>query len=125
MTRAQPHSREDGFTIIEVLVAALILVLGSLAVFTIFASAIHNVQRGREGQIGISVAQREMERVGVIPFDSVGLAPPTPAPLADPTPDAKDPDSRLATIGGGLQFNLARTGPTTTGTWSPREKLFP
>jgi type II secretory pathway pseudopilin PulG len=73
---------DEGFTIIEVLVAAFILVLGALAVFMTFAAAIHNVQRSRETQVGVSVAQREMEHIRVTDFDEVALKEP-PARLPE------------------------------------------
>ena len=95
---------EEGFTIIEVLVAAFILVIGALAVFMTFAAAIHNVQRGRETQVGISVAQREMERVRVEPFEDVGIASPTPRRSADTTL----PNNRVNAAG--TQFNVNRSG---------------
>jgi type II secretory pathway pseudopilin PulG len=100
-------SREDGFTIIEILIAAFILVLGALAVFMTFASAVHNIQRGREQQVGVSVAQREMEKVRVLPFDSVGLSS-TPTFSADP----KNPGNRVSGSGSSTQFDLIRGGAT-------------
>lgn len=94
---------EDGFSIIEVLIAAFILVLGSLAIFMAFAAAVHNVQRGRESQLGISVAQREMERVRVIPFDSIRLSS---APEAPFSLDPLDPYSRVEI--GGARYDVVR-----------------
>ena len=58
---------QDGFTLLEVLIATFILVLGALGIFITFVSAIHNVQRGRETQIALSVAQREMEKIRSLP----------------------------------------------------------
>ncbi len=93
--------REEGFTIIEVLVAAFILVLGAMAVFMTFAAALHNVQRSRETQIGISVAQREMEKAKVTPYQSLGLAS-TP----QPSPVSTSPNNRVS----GSRFNVVRKG---------------
>lgn len=62
---------EEGFTLLEVLIAAFILVLGALAVFMTFTVAIHNIQRSRDTQVALSVAQREMEKVRSIPYDQV------------------------------------------------------
>ncbi|HYH53150.1 MAG TPA: hypothetical protein VD761_03385 [Solirubrobacterales bacterium] len=76
------RQEEEGFTILEILVASIILVLASLAVFMTLAAAVKNTQRSRESQIAISVAQREMERVRVIPFDSIRLNS-TPARVVD------------------------------------------
>lgn len=77
--------REDGFTIVEALVAALVLTLGALAVGVTFVSAIHNVQRSRESQYGISVAQREMEWVRAHKFSDIALtgAPAAPTDVTD------------------------------------------
>ncbi len=97
---------EDGFTIIEVLVAAFILVLAALAVFIGFAGAIHGIQRGREMQQGVSVAQREMERIRIEPFDQVGLTSTTVTPAA--ASEVKSPASRVSPGGG--EFNLNRSG---------------
>jgi hypothetical protein len=102
---AKRPAEEDGFTIIEVLVAAFILVLGALAVFMTFGAAIHNVQRGKETQQGISVAQREMERIRVEPFEDIGVETGT----VFPTPgETKLPTSRV--INGGNMFELKRSG---------------
>lgn len=99
---------EDGFTIIEVLVAALILVLAALAVFIGFAGAIHGIQRGREMQQGVSVAQREMERIRIMNFEDVGLTSTTVTPGS--AEETKNPLSRVSQ-NGGTEFNLTRTGP--------------
>lgn len=100
---------EEGFTIIEVLVAAFILVLAAMAVFTGFAGAIHGIQRSREMQQGVSVAQREMELIRTKQFDQIGLTTATVSPAPNPTGETKNPFSRVAP--GGTEFNLNRTGP--------------
>jgi hypothetical protein len=94
---------EDGFTIIEVLVAAFVLVLAALAVFMGFAGAIHGIQRSREMQQGVSVAQREMEHLRVIKYSDLGIAGAAMAPEGD----AKLPTSRLSSPGG-TEFDVAR-----------------
>jgi type II secretory pathway pseudopilin PulG len=104
-TASSPEG-EDGFTIIEVLVAAFVLVLAAMAVFIGFAGAIHGIQRGREMQQGVSVAQREMERIRIEPFDEVGLTTTTVAPV--PSGQIKEPASRVSP--GGREFDLNRSG---------------
>lgn len=99
---------DEGFTIIEVLVAAFVLVLAALAVFIGFAGAIHGIQRGREMQQGVSVAQREMERIRIEPFERIGLTTTTVAPSPNPAVETKNPASRVAP--GGEEFNLNRDG---------------
>ncbi|MGN6253906.1 MAG: type IV pilus modification PilV family protein [Solirubrobacterales bacterium] len=53
--------KEDGFTIIEVLIAALILVAGAIATFGVLASASVNNQRAKATQIALDRAEQEME----------------------------------------------------------------
>lgn len=104
LSRAGAPAGEDGFTIIEVLVAAFILVLAAMAVFTGFAGAIHGIQRSREMQQGVSVAQREMERIRIMEFGEVAL---TAAPEPALSGGTKNPFTRVSSSGG---FNLNRSG---------------
>jgi type II secretory pathway pseudopilin PulG len=92
---------QEGFTIVEVLIAALILVLGSLAVFMTFSGAVKNVQRGKEAQVGLSIAQREMEKVRSLPYDQI-LLKTTPVKSAVTT----NPNNRI----NGTTFNINRSG---------------
>jgi prepilin-type N-terminal cleavage/methylation domain-containing protein len=97
---------ERGFTLIEVLVAILLLTLGSLAIFTVFASAVRNVQRGREAQVGVSVAQREMEKIRSLKYSEILLktAPET-------STEAGNPGVRVNTAK--TEFDLDRSSTTT------------
>jgi prepilin-type N-terminal cleavage/methylation domain-containing protein len=95
------RSSEDGFTLIEVLIAAFILVLGSLAVFMTFAAAIHNVQRSRDLQIASSVAQRELEKIHSLPYERVVM---TAAPKT--SAEAGNPAKRVS----GTEFALNKSG---------------
>jgi Tfp pilus assembly protein PilV len=92
---------EDGFTMIEVLVAAFILVLGAIGVFMTFAAAIHNVQRSRDTQVAQSVAQREIEKIHSLPYERVAMGSP-PADSAE----AANPASRIS----GTEYGLKRNG---------------
>src|SRR5215207_132850 len=108
--RAKLSSRlqgEDGFTVIEILVAATILVIGALAVFMTFTVAVKNVQRGRDSQASISVAQREMEKIRSLPYDKI-LLKTTPANSAE----TSNPNNRVS----GATFNLNRTGASEFAT---------
>ncbi len=101
MSARPASSGEEGFTMIEVLVAAFILVLGSLAVFMTFAAAIHNVQRGRDAQIASSVAQRELEKIQTLPYERVAMAA---------TPKASVESGNPATRVVGSEFALKKDG---------------
>lgn len=108
--RAKLHKRlkqEEGFTIIEILVAAFILVLGALAVFMTFSAAVRNVQRGRDTQASISVAQREMEKIRALPYEKI-LLKSTPTNSAE----TSNPNNRVS----GSTFNLKRSGTSEYAT---------
>ncbi|HEY2056289.1 MAG TPA: prepilin-type N-terminal cleavage/methylation domain-containing protein [Solirubrobacterales bacterium] len=119
---------EDGFTMIEVLVAVVVLAVGSLAVLTLFASGIKNIQRGRETQVTVSVAQREMEKVHGLPFSEV-LLKASPETSAETTSPANRVSSTRA------EYNLNRTGAANwaklavaatgeTGAVEPKSETF-
>jgi len=99
---------ERGFTLVEVLVATVVLTLGSLAVFTVFASGIRNIQRSRDTQVGVSVAQREMEKFHSLKFAEVLLksAPETSTESGNPG---------LRVNSARTEYNLNRTG---TASWA-------
>lgn len=59
MTR--PRTREAGFTIIEVVVATLVLTLGALATFGLLSSARKNTERAKATQVALDLAQQELE----------------------------------------------------------------
>lgn len=79
---------EAGFTLIEVLIAAFVLVAGAMAVFMTFGAAIHNVQRARDAQIVQSVAQREIEKIHALPYGRVAMSA-LPTASAETTSPAK------------------------------------
>jgi len=78
LERARREAGEEGFTLIEVLIAAFILALGSFAIFMAFAMAVKNVERAGDTQVALSVAQREMEKIRSLPYERV-LMTATPA----------------------------------------------
>lgn len=92
---------EGGFTLIEVLIAAFILVLGSLAIFMTFVASIHNVQRGRDAQVMQSIAQREVEKIESLPYARIVMNG-TPAKSAE----TASPANRIT----GTEFALNMNG---------------
>jgi hypothetical protein len=74
---------EAGFTIIEVLVAALLLTLASAAIFGALAAATRNGARAKSAQVAVDVAQREMEKLHSIDFEDLTLEH-APAPSSNP-----------------------------------------
>lgn len=83
--------REDGLTIVEVVVAALILVVGALGVLGIVDAATRNTYRAEQSQVVANVLQGEMEKLRQVPYEELALTS-LPAHANDPD----DPDSRIA-----------------------------
>lgn len=97
---------EGGFTIVEVLVAALILTLTALAIATLMNSATHNTFRSEQDQVVVNRLQDEMERIRQLPFNQVALT-------AKPTSSdqASDPGARVSADR--THFDLNRNGTNT------------
>lgn len=90
---------ERGFTIIEVLVAALILTLASAAVFGVLAAATRNNARAKSTQIALDRAQQELEKLHSISYEELALSV---APAH--SPKINNPNNRV--VGG--NFALKR-----------------
>ena len=103
---------EDGFGLVETLVAFMILVAGMLAAFQLFDSATRTSYRAEQSQVAINVAQREMEEIRNLEYDQVAMAT-TPVFNSD----VKDPRHRLNgtrfdAANDGQLFDLVRNGET-------------
>jgi type II secretory pathway pseudopilin PulG len=96
--------QEDGFTIIEVLVAALILVLGAIATFGILASATIDNQRAKASQIALNKAQQEIEVLSSLSDEELALTKTPP-----PSTDEGNPDYRVSNG----KFSIERGPPPT------------
>jgi type II secretory pathway pseudopilin PulG len=92
---------EDGLTLIEVMVAAMILALGVLAILQTFDTATRGTYHAEETQVVNNVAQRELEEIRNLDYDEVAL---TSAPSA--SSDQNDPRNRVS----GTAFDLDRDG---------------
>lgn len=64
---------EDGLTIVEVLVASVILVVGSLAVFSIVDAATKTSYRAEQSQVGSNLLQMEVEKIRALPYDRIAM----------------------------------------------------
>jgi prepilin-type N-terminal cleavage/methylation domain-containing protein len=69
----RPLADERGMTLIEVVVATLILALAALATFGILASATRNAQRAKASQVTLDLAQEEIERLRGVPYDELAI----------------------------------------------------
>ena len=85
MATSRRGLREDGgFTIIEVLVAALILTLASAALFGVLAAGARNGARAKATQVALDRAQQEMEKLHSLSYEELALTTrpqPSPNPL--------------------------------------------
>jgi type II secretory pathway pseudopilin PulG len=84
-------AREDGITIIEVLVAALVLVMGAFATFGVLRAATINTQRAKASQVALDRAQQEMEKLRSLSSKELAL---TATPSS--TTDTLNPDHRVS-----------------------------
>jgi prepilin-type N-terminal cleavage/methylation domain-containing protein len=97
--------REEGFTIVEVLVAIVILAVGAVAVLGTFDASTRNTFRAEQSQVAIDRAQAELEKIRHLSYQDVALTT-TPAH----SDDSNDPRNRVS----GNQFDLDRNGLTAT-----------
>jgi hypothetical protein len=65
---------EEGLTVVEVVVAGMILVVGSLGVLGMVDTATRNTFRAEQSQTLNNVLQREMERIRELPYEDLALA---------------------------------------------------
>lgn len=91
---------EAGLSMIEVLVAAVVLVLGAAATFGVLGAATKNAQRAKATQVALDLAQEELERLHSIPYDDLAV---NTMPVA--TSNQKSPNSRIS----GSLFALRRS----------------
>jgi Tfp pilus assembly protein PilV len=82
--------REDGFTVFEMLVASLLLVIGMMVTFQAFDAASRNTLRLKQSQVVLDRAQQEMEKIRALPYSQIAL---TVAPGA--STDANSPAYRI------------------------------
>src|SRR5213593_2135381 len=92
---------ETGMTIVEVAIAAVILVVSGLAILGLVDAASRNDYRATQSQVVNDRLQLEMEKIKELPYDQVAL---TSAPAN--SSNASDPRSRVATT----TFNVNRSG---------------
>jgi hypothetical protein len=84
------NQREAGFTIVEVLVAAVILVIGALTTFGLLSAATRNTERAKATQVALDLAQQELEALRSLHNDELALKRYPPA-----SSDELDPNYRV------------------------------
>jgi hypothetical protein len=83
--------REDGMTVVEVIVAGMILIIGGLGVLGIVDAASRNTFRAEQSQVVANLMQGEMERLRQVPYEELALED-LPVHVSDP----EDPNSRVS-----------------------------
>jgi Tfp pilus assembly protein PilE len=74
--------RESGFTIVEVLVAALILTIAAFTTFGLLSAAAKNTERAKATQVALDRAQQEVEALRSLSSKELALTV-SPGPSAD------------------------------------------
>jgi type II secretory pathway pseudopilin PulG len=95
--------RDQGFAVVELLVAVLILATGAIAVLGIFDASTRNTFRAEQTQVAINRAQLELEQIRQLAYNDVALTT-TPTTSGDP----KHPGYRV----NGSNFALGWDGAT-------------
>ena len=103
MSRRRRQSQQDGFTLIEVIVAATILVVGIGATFTALAGSQRLTVKAERVDQATAIGQREIERLRALPFGDVGTTTfPTTTSTLPPLIDV----TAFAAVAGGLRLKL-------------------
>ena len=100
-SRRHNSTSQGGFTLIEVVIAIFLLMLGSLTVLSLVDASARNNYRVEQSQVTVNQLEAELERIKRLPFGQVALTA-TPASSAD----LEQPGWRVS----GGQFALARDG---------------
>jgi hypothetical protein len=79
-------AQEDGVSVAEVMVAALILTIGALALLNLVDVTARSAYRGEQSQVVSNRLQDEIERVRQLPYDQIALTglPQDPSDVKDP-----------------------------------------
>jgi prepilin-type N-terminal cleavage/methylation domain-containing protein len=86
---------EAGFTLVELLVAMSVLLIGIVATFGVFASSKNANLVSQRHEVAVHQAQREMERLRALKYTELGLMTPLPTHSNDPN----DPNYRIQANG--------------------------
>lgn len=106
---ARSSEKEAGFTIVEVVIAVLVLVMGALATFGLLNAATRNTQRAKATQVALNRAQQEMEVLRSLTNAQLAMTAPAPS-----SSDPLDPDYRVSNVNG--KYALTREPPGSYAT---------
>lgn len=97
--RGRTDTRAAGFTLVETLVAGLVLVIGLIAIAQFFASATKRVTESDVRSLLMQVANSEIENIRALPYKDVGTTTGSP-PGAIPETSTQTED--------GIEVNITR-----------------
>jgi len=82
--RAAALADDDGFVLIEAVIAAFILILAAVAIFDAYDASTSATFRAQQSQVELSRAQQEMERIRALSYPEIALTkPPEPEQQVD------------------------------------------
>jgi prepilin-type N-terminal cleavage/methylation domain-containing protein len=108
-TRRRAMHGQDGFGLVELLIALTLLAVGILALFAMFESGIRSATRASTVTTAGALADREMENFRAIEYSAIGL----PASLMDAAPTPYLSDSAYSAAGR-VELPACGTSPCTT-----------
>jgi prepilin-type N-terminal cleavage/methylation domain-containing protein len=78
--------REEGFTLIEILIAVTLMSVGVAATMRVFGAAGRTTVRAQQQQVAVQQAQAEVDRLAALPYDELALtsAPPSSSDPQNP-----------------------------------------
>lgn len=80
--RGAQRGTQEGFTLLEIVIAMLVMMVAVLGTMSLFIFSINYNSGSRDRAMALAVAQRRLERLRNVPFDDTLLNPTT----ATPTP---------------------------------------
>jgi len=93
---------QNGFTIIEVLIAALILVIGAIATFNVLISATRSTQRAKASQVALDRAQQELEALRSLSDEELALTSTPGHSTEEESPEYRVLNGKFALKGGSV-----------------------
>jgi len=108
---------EEGFQLIELLIAMTILAIGIMAIVAGFSSGMVALRNASRASTGAAIADRQMEAFRRIPFASVNANPPPGTPIVT-TPVG--PDARTYWMSVNVVWNCPITGSVLDTTTVPQ-----
>ncbi|HET7455130.1 MAG TPA: type II secretion system protein [Solirubrobacterales bacterium] len=85
-------SGQEGFTIVEVLVAIFIVSIAAMVTFSLMTTATRNAQRAKANQVAIEFAEQELERLRSEPDENLAMTG-----IPGPSTNSNSPNYRIRT----------------------------